>query len=211
MLIVGASGFAKEILEIFHQLGELDNIAFYDDINIYQNAFMYKKFPILKNKNEVMSFFKDNTNEFTIGVGNPNLRYKLFEKFTMMGGKYSNSISPKANIGNYDIQIGDGANILSNATISNSVKVGIGCIIYYNSIITHDCELGDFVELSPNAIILGRVKIGSFSHIGANATILPDVKIGNNVLIGAGSVVNIDIPDNSVAVGVPVRIIKKNI
>lgn len=38
--------------------------------------------------------------------------------------------------------------------------------------------------------------------------ILPGVIIGNNVIVGAGAVVAKDIPDNSVAVGVPARVIK---
>lgn len=37
---------------------------------------------------------------------------------------------------------------------------------------------------------------------------MPGVKVGNNVIIGAGAIVTKDIPDNSVAVGVPARVIK---
>ena len=70
------------------------------------------------------------------------------------------------------------------------------------------CTIGDFVELSPNVTILGNVSIGSFTQIGANSTILPNIKIGENVIIGAGSVVTKDIPDNSLAYGVPSKIIK---
>lgn len=51
-----------------------------------------------------------------------------------------------------------------------------------------------------------RVKEGAW--IGANAIILPGVTIGKNAVIGAGSVVTQDIPDFSVAVGVPARVIK---
>ncbi len=36
---------------------------------------------------------------------------------------------------------------------------------------------------------------------------MPNVKIGNKVIIGAGSIVTKDIPDNSVAVGSPARVI----
>lgn len=52
------------------------------------------------------------------------------------------------------------------------------------------------------------VTIGNDVWIGGNVTILPGVTIGNNVVIGAGAVVNRDIPDNSVAVGVPAKIVK---
>ena len=37
---------------------------------------------------------------------------------------------------------------------------------------------------------------------------LPGVTIGSNVIIGAGAVVSKNIPDNSVAVGIPARVIK---
>ena len=43
---------------------------------------------------------------------------------------------------------------------------------------------------------------------GANVTIIEPVHIGNNVIVGAGAVVVKDIPDNSVAVGNPARVIK---
>lgn len=53
-----------------------------------------------------------------------------------------------------------------------------------------------------------RPVIGNNVSLGANVVIIGDVKIGNNVVIGAGSVVVKDIPDNSVAVGNPARVIK---
>lgn len=54
---------------------------------------------------------------------------------------------------------------------------------------------------------IGCIEIGDNVFVGANTTILYDVRIGNNVIIGAGSIVNRDIPDNSVAVGIPARVV----
>ncbi len=54
-----------------------------------------------------------------------------------------------------------------------------------------------------------EINIGDDVWLGANVTILPGVTIGNNVVIGAGAIVNKDIPDNSLAVGVPARVIKE--
>lgn len=53
------------------------------------------------------------------------------------------------------------------------------------------------------------VKIGSHVQIGANSIVLKGVTIGNHVIVGALSLVNQDIPDYSVAVGSPARIIRK--
>ncbi|MEE0801901.1 MAG: sugar O-acetyltransferase [Gemmiger sp.] len=55
------------------------------------------------------------------------------------------------------------------------------------------------------------VTIGRNVWIGGGAVILPGVRIGDNVVIGAGSVVTHNIPDNSVAVGNPCRVIRPNV
>lgn len=208
MLIVGAKGFAKEILEILHQNGNIDNIAFFDDVNEDIGDLLFKKFPILNSIDKAKFFFNKNGKEFTLGIGNPKLRYKLYKKFTGIGGVFTSLVHPSTNIGSYEVIIGTGCNILSGVTISNSITIGKGCIIYYNSVVTHDCVISDFVEISPSVNILGRVKIGEFSHIGANSTILPDVTIGKNVVVGAGSVVTKDLPDNVVALGIPAKIVR---
>lgn len=54
-----------------------------------------------------------------------------------------------------------------------------------------------------------EIHIGDDVWLGGNVTILPGVTIGNNVVIGAGAVVNRDIPDNSLAVGVPAQVIRE--
>ena len=50
--------------------------------------------------------------------------------------------------------------------------------------------------------------IGNDCWFGANVVVCPGVTIGNNCVIGAGSVVTKDIPDNSIAVGNPCRVLR---
>lgn len=211
MLIVGAKGFAKEVLEVLHQLNETEDVVFYDDVNKDTPDFLYGKFPILKNKEAVSDYFKTVDKRFTIGIGNPVLRKKIAYQFEQLGGIFTSTVSPLAQIGHFGNTIGAGCNIMSNALISNDVAIGKGCIVYFNTMVTHDCIVGDFVEISPGATLLGRCKIGCYSQIGSNATILPDVVIGKSVIIGAGSVVTNDVPDNCLVVGVPAVIKKTNI
>lgn len=209
MIVLGAKGFAKEVLEVLHQLNDLEHLVFYDDVNLDLPEILYDRFGILKSISEAQDYFNTVDNRFTIGIGNPALRKKLYDKFTAIGGKFVSTISSSSSIGSYDVEIGIGSNVLSGTIFSNSSKIGMGCIVYYNSIITHDCIIGDFVEISPSATILGRATIGSFTQIGCNSTVLPNIKIGTNVIVGAGSVVTKDLPDNCVAVGIPAKVIKE--
>jgi sugar O-acyltransferase (sialic acid O-acetyltransferase NeuD family) len=209
MLIIGAKGFAKEVLEVVHQNKDTSKLSFYDDVNDAIGEELYAIFPILKSEDAARNYFETVDNRFTIGIGNPVLRKKICDKFLSLGGIFTSTISPLATIGFHDVKIGCGTNVLSGAIFSNGTALGKGCIVYYNSIITHDCRIGNFVEISPNAILLGNVVVEDFTHIGANATILPKIKIGKNVIVGAGAIVTKDIPDNCVVVGSPAQIIKE--
>ena len=84
-------------------------------------------------------------------------------------------------------------------TIGNNVTFGPGV-----HILAHDASTKLFLDHTRVA----NVSIGSNVFIGAHSIVLPGVTIGENVIIGAGSVVSRNIPSNSVAVGVPARVIK---
>lgn len=208
MILVGAKGFAKEVFEIVFKNKQSESIVFYDDVNLNGTKTIFEDYVVLQSIEEAKDYFEKTDNRFTIGIGNPILRKKMFEKFTQIGGIPTSTISLDARIGSKEVIIGVGTNILDGAILSNSVTIGEACIVYYNAILTHDCKVGDFVEISPAAILLGRCTVGSYTQIGANATILPDLIIGNNVIIGAGAVVTKNVPDNCVVYGNPAKIIQ---
>ena len=102
--------------------------------------------------------------------------------------------------------------------VGKNVKIMSGCIIDYSH--CWHIEIGNDVTIAPHVHILAHdastklflnytrianVKIGNHVFVGAGTIILPGVTIGDNVVIGAGSVVTKDIPEDSLAVGVPAK------
>lgn len=83
-------------------------------------------------------------------------------------------------------------------SVGNNVIIASGA-----RILTHDAS----TKIALGYSKIGCVTIGNEVFVGADSLILPNVKIGNKVIIGAGSVVCKDIPDNSVAVGNPAKVI----
>lgn len=90
--------------------------------------------------------------------------------------------------------------------IGNRVRITRGC-----EFITHDGSLWVVRNLGlvdERADFFGQINIGDNTNIGWNTMIMPGIKIGKNCIVGCGSVVTKDIPDNSVAAGVPARVIE---
>lgn len=88
-------------------------------------------------------------------------------------------------------------------TLGNNVHITDGV-----KFITHDGGTLLFRDKVPDLEITKPITLGDNVYIGNNVIILPGVNIGSNVVIGAGAVVSKDIPDNSLAVGVPAKVIK---
>lgn len=90
-------------------------------------------------------------------------------------------------------------------TIGDNVRITAKC-----SFITHDGGVWVIRKLGidENCDLFGKITIKNNTHIGIGSTIMPGVTIGENCIIGCGSIVTKDIPDNSVAVGVPAKVIE---
>jgi sugar O-acyltransferase (sialic acid O-acetyltransferase NeuD family) len=210
MIIIGAKGFAKEVLEVAWQNNIRDDIAFFDNVSKDLDPMVFNRFRILVSYEDVTHWFlTSKSKDFVLGIGNPSTRRTLTNKFEKLGGTLSSLISPFAHIGHFGNHIGVGCTIMTGVVITNSITLGKGSLINLNCTIGHDSIIGEFVEMSPGTHISGNCKIGDYCIFGTNSTLLPKVSIGNNVIIGAGAVITKDVPDNSLVVGTPGKIIKE--
>jgi len=95
-------------------------------------------------------------------------------------------------------------------------KTDIGAFTYINA--KYGVTIEDFVEIGSHCSIYsvstidnkkGQVILRRNCKIGSHSVVMPGVTIGENSIIGAFSFVNRNIPENVIAVGVPIRIVKK--
>lgn len=98
---------------------------------------------------------------------------------------------------------------LIDMTRPSLITIGENCFLNdHFTLLTHDFVSGVFVNSGRTFInSSGRVKIGNNVRFGHNVMVLKGVTIGDNCFIGAGSIVSKDIPSNSVAVGVPCKVV----
>ena len=116
------------------------------------------------------------------------LKLRLHKQGLKLGFSISvNSFGPGLYIAHYGTLV-----------VNRNVKVGENCKIHVG------VNIGAWGQ-SDDA-----PKIGDNVYIGPGAKIFGKIKVGNNVSIGANAVVNKDVPDNCVLVGVPARIVKLN-
>ena len=102
--------------------------------------------------------------------------------------------------------IGEDVHLLSSLIDCNTaclVEIGNHVTITNATIYAHDAS----TKLHLGYTKIAKTTIGDYVFIGAGSIVLPGVTIGNNVIVGAGSVVRDNIPDNSVVMGNPARIV----
>lgn len=121
-----------------------------------------------------------------------------------------------------NIYLGNNVSVNMNCTFVDCNKITIGDDVLIASNVqlytaTHPVELSE--RLTPNQEMGAEqyfcrtyalpIKIGNGCWLGGGVIVLPGVTIGDGSVIGGGSVVTKDIPENSLAVGNPCRVIRK--
>jgi sugar O-acyltransferase (sialic acid O-acetyltransferase NeuD family) len=187
MILAGAGGHAKEILDLIEEINK-EKIILFDDFskNNTENIF---GFTVLKSKEKVKAALIIDS-KFILATGSPKLRKKMYEDFISMGGLCSSFIAKSAQISKHNVNLDSGINIMSFALISNSVRIEKGSLINSRVHIHHDVSIGEFCEIGPGSILLGNASVGANTMIGAGSVILPNISIGENCLIGAGSIIS---------------------
>jgi len=208
LLIVGAWGHGRSVLDIVRNRYASCDIGFMDDCR--EKGSCVWGIEVLGATEDIAEVYeKLKPRGVIIAIGDNWNRYLMSAKIRNKWPeiKFIRAIHPLAYIGK-DAIIGKGSVVMPGAVIGPGTKIGSHCVVNTRASIDHDCTLGEFCSVAPGATLGGGVTIGDFSAICLGANVIEKTHIGYHSVIGAGSTVLSDIGDNAVAYGTPARKIR---
>jgi len=204
VILIGYSGHGFVAADIFLNAG-YKLIGYCDNSEKKLNPFSLSYTGSEKNDSVIQLLGKHG---YFVAIGENNIRKRIYDSLTAKIGKPVNAIHPSAVISSFTT-LKDGIFIAAKATINPLVQIGTGVICNTSCSIDHECVIEDFAHIGPGAVLCGNVSIGELSFIGAGSVIKQGINIGKNVTIGAGAVIVKNVPDNSIVIGNPQKILTK--
>ncbi len=208
-VIIGAGGFAREVLDIFEaciDAGEGCNVLGY----IVESQFgapgtVINDKPILGG----FDWFETQPLETyaVCGVGAPEVRRRLTLQAEQNGARFGNIVHPNAVVPRR-VALGVGVVIAAGCIFTNQIHLSNHVHVNLDCTIGHDAVLEDYATLAPGAHVSGNVTLGEGAYVGTGANIIEKKRIGAWSVVGAGSVVTSDVPRNTTLVGVPGKVVK---
>ena len=147
---------------------------------------------------------------FVNGVGSSRNYWRkpaLLSAMKIPEERFATIVHPQANVSRF-ATLGAGTVVLPMTTISSRAKVGKHVMILPNAVISHDVVVGDCTCVASGACLAGNVNIGTACYLGANCSVTNGVRMGDFSLAGIGAVVLEDVPEKTVVVGNPARVLR---
>lgn len=203
IIIVGASGFGREVLQYITDINTLvptwNFIGYIDD-----NLDALKGF---EHGDKVIDTIKDHqpleNSMYVCALAFPQTKKKIVQLLKARGANFATLIHPTARI-SPNSKIGEGCVITPNSNINTDAVLG-NFVAVLASGVGHDAKIGDFSTLSGHVAVNGHVEIGNEVYIGCGAMIAPGKKIGDNATVAMGSVVFTNVKSGTKVLGNPAK------
>ncbi len=208
ILIFGASGHAKVIIDIVEKSGAFFVQALFDDNAALRGKKVYG-YEVIGGMEALLAPVNLlPAHRIVVAIGNNAIRVKVAEWLIANGGCLSEAlVHPSAQLAR-GANVGKGSVVMAGAVINSDSRIGLNAIVNTGALIDHDCTIGDAVHVAPGVTLCGGVEIGNNTLIGAGAVVHPNLHIGKDVTVGAGATVLNDIEDGMTVVGSPAKPIR---
>jgi UDP-perosamine 4-acetyltransferase len=206
VVILGAGGHAKVIVDVLEGIGELDIAGFTSPQGTQETLCGY---PRLGTDDALDEILRSGVRLAFAAVGENERRKACIHLLRASGFGLINVISPHAVISARAV-LGEGVAVLPGAIINAAAQISDGVIVNTNASVDHDCVIGACAHIAPGAVVAGCVRVGDWVLLGVGSRVIPGISIGEGTTIGAGAVVVRDVPKHVVAMGVPATVRRKH-
>jgi sugar O-acyltransferase (sialic acid O-acetyltransferase NeuD family) len=205
LIIWGAGGHGKVVLDIARATGLYCEIVFVDDSYTAPGGRprdceilpSFEGFEMLRARGDVY---------FVVAIGDNHVRERCFQEGIDKDFDPVALIHPSTVV-SASAQIGDGTVVMPRAVVNADAIIGRNCILNTGVIVEHDCHIGDHVHLAPGVVLGGGVTVEPYSLLGIGTIALPRTTIGAGAILGAGAVILDSVPPGATSVGVPAKVL----
>lgn len=208
IVIWGASGHAMVVADIVRLSAAYEIVGFLDDVEPERQNTKFHGIPILGGREQLDNLRASGVEFLIVGIGDCEARLKLADAAREKQFSLATAIHPRAIVA-ADVEIGPGTMVAAGAVINPGSRIGSNVIINTCASVDHECFIADGAHVGPGVNLGGNVTVGSGSWIGIGATVRDGIVIGARSIVGAGALVLHDVPDKTVAFGVPAEVKRK--
>lgn len=199
LLLYGAGGHAKSVMEIVRQCDEYTIAGIVDD-NPALTGKRVLDIPVLGTRTVLPALVAQGVTLAANGVGgilDINVRVKVFELLEAAGFSFPALVHPRATV-EPSARLGEGVQVFANAYIGAEAELRPRCMVNTGAIVSHDCVIGEYSHIAPGALLAGHVHVGERTLIGMGVTTAIGIKIGRGVRVGNGAILLADVPDGMI-------------
>lgn len=203
LIILGASGLAREALAVVRETGSHTPIGVLDD-GFTQIAPEFAGVPVL---GRIANLDDHVQAEVLVCVGSGIARERIVERLVHAGSRgvrFATVVDPSVR-NPAGCPIGRGSIVLANVSITADATLGSHVVVMPNCTITHDDVLENYATLAAGVSLGGSVTVARGAYIGMNAAIMPGTRVGAHAVVGMGAAVLDNVPDEETWAGVPAR------
>jgi UDP-perosamine 4-acetyltransferase len=205
VLIIGAGGHGKVVLDILRAAGDVNPVGFIDaDASLAGTS--VAGLEVLGGPNLLPKLRKKHQYAI-VAIGDNRARRRYAATAREAGFDLINAIHPAASV-SPSAGIGNNVVIAAGAVVCTEAKLADSVIVNTSAVVDHECTVGEAAHIAPGALLAGRVRIGEEAFIGLGSKIIQCLSVGDYSTVGAGAVVIEDVPPHVTVVGVPARTIK---
>jgi sugar O-acyltransferase (sialic acid O-acetyltransferase NeuD family) len=203
LLLLCASGLAREVLEVTRRHSGLEVSGFLDD----DPALWGTEIAGLPVLGDLASAKEREDEQLLLCAGNGAARRAIATRLLDLGiddSRFETVISSDVHLP-ASCSVGPGSVVLAGVVLTTRVTVGRHVVVMPHCTLTHDVVLDDFATLAAGVSLGGGAHVDEAAYLGMNAAVRERVTVGPEAVLGMGAVADRSIPPGQTWVGVPAR------